>query len=202
MILGGQMREGGKNLLPLDDLVNIVAVDLNFSFQCCSTIVVRQVHGCPIGGFISSIYANIKCARDEYNFMRNLGAMRGRIYAIRQVDDLIFWAAYDRNSDQSKFFAKSCLKSVLTRNEVYTGGLELEEQDFQTLDESRTLHKFAGTLITVTQNREEGVRFDSQPLNKIGKASKKTVSNFILGLSRQLVWFRITSRKVSKLLPC
>lgn len=147
----------------LDDLINIVNIDLNFSFQCCSAEVVRQVHGCPIGGFLSSIYANIKCARDEFNFMKTLGPKRSLIYAIRQVDDLIFWAAFDKRSRQSKNFAKNCLKSIITYNKVYTGGLELEEQKFQALDNFRTIHKFAGTLITVTQGLGEGVRFDCQP---------------------------------------
>ena len=50
----------------LDDILNIVQLDLQFTFQVRGPHIVKQKHGCPIGGFLSCIYANVKCAKDEY----------------------------------------------------------------------------------------------------------------------------------------
>ena len=53
----------------LDDILNIVTLDLQFTYQIRGEHIFKQKHGCPIGGFLSCIYANIKCAKDEYDFL-------------------------------------------------------------------------------------------------------------------------------------
>lgn len=48
----------------------------------------------------------------------------------------------------------------------YTGGLELEQQPYQDLGNGVTLHKFAGTVISVIQSEGAPPSFTCQPLNK------------------------------------
>ena len=63
--------------------------------------ILKQKHGCPIGGFLSCIYANIKCAKDEYDFLNSLKVHKRRIYGIRQVDDLLLFIAFDNAPPES-----------------------------------------------------------------------------------------------------
>src|SRR3954454_13317728 len=60
--------------------------------------IFKQIRGCPIGGFLSAIYANVKCAYDEFYFIKRWKNDKHKIYGIRQVDDLIFWVAYNNKS--------------------------------------------------------------------------------------------------------
>ena len=77
-----------------DDLINIVTFDLNTSYQTRGKDVLHQTHGCPIGGFLSAIYANVKCAYDEFKFLREIKHLKKRVYGIRQMDDLILFISY------------------------------------------------------------------------------------------------------------
>ena len=77
-----------------EDILNVVELDLETVFLTCNGKTWRQKQGCPIGGFLSAAYANIKCMYDEYKFLRGLRNDARKIYAIRQMDDLITWIAY------------------------------------------------------------------------------------------------------------
>jgi hypothetical protein len=56
----------------LDDLILIVMYDLRNSYQSRGKDVFLQIYGCPIGGFLSAIYANVKCAYDEFLFLQRI----------------------------------------------------------------------------------------------------------------------------------
>ena len=92
------------------ELLEIVKVDLQSTFQKRGKTIVRQKHGCPIGGFLSPIYAVVKCAKDEYDFLNSLGKARTKIFGIRQVDDLFLMIAYRENDRKSLAVAKKLEK--------------------------------------------------------------------------------------------
>ena len=56
-----------------DEVMTVVDIDLKYTYQTRGSDIFLQKHGCPIGGYLSAIYANVKCAFDEFNFMKNLG---------------------------------------------------------------------------------------------------------------------------------
>jgi hypothetical protein len=153
--------------LTVDLLVMVVCIDLKYCYQRQADKIIKQKNGCPIGGFLSPIYANIKCARDEFDFMKSLGKEKRRVCGIRQVDDLFLCIAYDKKGrkNSSKNKAESWAKHITSKEGVYKGGLVLEEQEFETLEPNVTRHKFAGTVITVNQNGV-GIKFECKPLNK------------------------------------
>ena len=150
----------------IDDLVTIISIDLTYSYQSRGKDVFLQTHGCPIGGFLSAIYANVKCAYDEMKFFSDIGPFRDRIYGIRQMDDLILWIAYHRDSLISLTQAKALKERILKYDKTYKGGLELEEQGFNTIDNFTTEHNFAGTIITVRQPSDNTFHLTCKPLNK------------------------------------
>ena len=69
------------------------------------------------------------------------------ILAIRQVDDLIAWSAWDISSHPTLKIARELL-STLTSGDTYTGGLSLKIQTPITDDTHLTINKFAGSLTT------------------------------------------------------
>src|SRR5690606_12917397 len=89
-----------------EDIMKIVELDLDTVYLKCKGSVWKQKQGCPMGGFLSAMYANIKCFHDESIFIRNLKKQARRIYAIRQIDDLIMWVAYDNKDRSSKDWAE------------------------------------------------------------------------------------------------
>ena len=134
------------------DIINVVTLDLSTAYQTANSSIFRQTTGCPMGGYLSAIYANVKCAYDESLFIHNLGPTHNRIYGIRQMDDLLLWIAYNRTSYRSRIEAEKLKQTILTNNKLYKGGLELEEQERLEGRDGRPYNKFAGTQIrTATQ---------------------------------------------------
>lgn len=43
----------------VEDIIDIVKIDLKTAYQARGKDIFKQVHGCPIGGFLSAIYANV-----------------------------------------------------------------------------------------------------------------------------------------------
>ena len=149
-----------------DDILMIVTIDLSYSYQSRGKDIFLQTHGCPIGGFLSAIYANVKCAHDEFSFLTNIGPLRERVYGIRQMDDLFLCVAYKNSDLISKTQAFKLKKTILDFNSTYKGGLELEEQEFTIINNYTSEHNFAGTTITVTQNPQQSFSIACRPLNK------------------------------------
>ena len=138
----------------IDGLINIVTVDLANAYQCRGKDILNQIHGCPIGGFLSAIYANVKCAFDEHMFLNKIGTLRNRLFGIRQMDDLLLFIAYKDNDHLSLTEAHTLKKHVLAINVTYKGGLELEEQECVKANKYISVHKFSGNLITVIQAQD------------------------------------------------
>ena len=129
------------------DIMSIVNLDLDTAYQTKGQDIYIQKNGCPMGGLLSAIYANVKCAYDEVNFIHRIGMRHNKFFGVRQMDDLILWIAYTKGDNNSHNEALSLKNMILTPNQVYTGGLELEEQDYTRVSSTYTVHKFAGTVI-------------------------------------------------------
>jgi len=97
---------GGKELqkpvsLSLSRIKKIVALDLSTTYQTLGDKVFIQKKGCPIGGYLSAIYATAKCSFDENNFLKKIGNLSSRIFGNRCMDDLGIWIAYKKGHSKS-----------------------------------------------------------------------------------------------------
>ena len=103
------------------DILKIIDVDLNNTYQGRGKEIFIQTKGCPMGGLLSAIYANVKCAHDEARLIHNLGTYHKNVYGIRQMDDLILWIAYDQNKSQQIIEAHERKNNFPQSGLVYTG---------------------------------------------------------------------------------
>ena len=115
--------------------------------------------------------------------MKKWKLFKHRIFGIRQVDDLIFWVAYNRRKNYTKDQATDIILDMLEPGRTYRGGLELEEQTYIRLDKDTTQHEFAGTVITVVQKERRELEISCKPLNKnkdsIYQKGKQQIPRFI-----------------------
>ena len=143
-----------------EDILNVVKLDLETVFLTCNGKTWRQKQGCPIGGFLSAAYANIKCMYDEYKFLRGLRNDARKIYAIRQMDDLIMWIAYDERKKDTKRWAEGMKKRIM-KGGLYKGGLVLEEQKEEPEEKKK---KFCGVWI-IKEGEGVNTKFRITPRN-------------------------------------
>ena len=142
-----------------EEIMRIVDMDLSTSYMTCKGKVWKQKQGCPIGGFLSAAYANIKCIYDETRFIARLKGNARKITAIRQMDDLIMWISYDRDDKNSKRWAIE-MKNDIINGGLYKDGLILEEQKAE--DEQEKKRKFCGVWI---MQEAEPLRLKIKPRN-------------------------------------
>jgi hypothetical protein len=150
-----------RDIITMDfnDIIRVVDMDLKFTHSRVGNTILKQKKGCPIGGILSGSYANIYCAKNEYDFLEKLKQTTDsrRVQAIRQMDDLILWIAYDKDNTKSKKEAADILHKLFDPEsgvtEVYKGGLNLEMQPIKYNKEKQTFTlDFAGTRILGTTN--------------------------------------------------
>jgi hypothetical protein len=124
----GEDRSSEDNVvLPFELIMLAVEFDLAHNFCKIGDWLMEQVGGCPIGGLLSALYANIYCAHDERLFMEKWKHIIHLFYAIRQMDDLIMVMRWDGvNTGQLR-------ELVAMRDDVrkglYTGGPTTETED-------------------------------------------------------------------------
>eukprot|EP00808_Paulinella_micropora_P000709 g52394.t1 len=82
-----------------DDIINIVSLDFAHSHFTLGDAVFVQKDGCPIGGYLSSALAQMKCMCDEEVLIRTLlsTSFAKKIYGIRQIDDLLLLRIVDED---------------------------------------------------------------------------------------------------------
>ena len=140
---------------------------LEFTYSTVGQNILKQKQGCPIGGILSSFYANLYCAKQEYDYItKNSLDRKDRIYGIRQVDDLVMWVAFDRTRGSSQTEAEEILREMFDKetqeSSVYSHGLTIEEEGFELVDRNFQTD-FAGTVISGNTNAE---LFGCTTLNK------------------------------------
>ena len=140
--------------LSFDDIIRVVDMDLKFTHSKVGKTILKQKKGCPIGGILSGSYANIYCAKNEYDFLNEIGQtdINKRVQGIRQMDDLILWVSYNKKEEKTKEQAAQILNKLYNyetqETKVYTGGLNLEMQEIKYNKRRKTFKiDFAGTRI-------------------------------------------------------
>ena len=58
--------------ISFEDIKKVVKIDLKYTYSKIGETIMRQKIGCPIGGILSWSYANIYCAKNEYEFLETL----------------------------------------------------------------------------------------------------------------------------------
>jgi len=157
--------------LDFKDLRAVVMIDLAFTHSTVGKTILKQNQGCPIGGILSSFYANLVCARNEHSFLTKPDNDRkDRIYGIRQIDDLTLWIAYEHDNKESEQQANDLLGELLDQSTgtsaVYTHGLTLELEQHKETKQNGMIHfehDFAGTTISGDLNSKA---FECKTLNK------------------------------------
>jgi hypothetical protein len=139
----------------LDDIMKVVNIDLNYAYSEISNIIPHQIIGCPMGGQLSGLYANVYCAYDEHNFLSSdifKNTTPDILQGIRQMDDLVAWIAYSPNDKASikrahEISETICNKSTM-ESKVYTGGLILKPEPIKYYNTGNNfVHDFAGSKI-------------------------------------------------------
>jgi len=161
-------------------------MDLEFTQSKVGKTILKQKLGCPIGGMLSSFYANVFCGMRENQYIQSASLNRyKRIYGIRQIDDLVIWISYEQYNKESKKEAQALLAKVYhssygeAGSGVYNGGLTVKPEDFR-LRRLQFTHNFAGTIITGKLN---ATKFACTTLNKnwnmIKKKGRQKVHRFM-----------------------
>jgi hypothetical protein len=102
----------------------IVQFDLaNILFSLGAKIILQQLIGAPMGGFLSAFYAIITCAYYESKFHSSL-ISNSHIFTGRYMDDLISIHTIDSNSNQQRIRTYEQLELLI--HHCYDSSLELE----------------------------------------------------------------------------
>eukprot|EP00808_Paulinella_micropora_P016899 g70674.t1 len=156
-----------------DDITNIVFLDFSHSHFTLGDAVFVQKDGCPIGVYLSSPLAQIKCMCDEAVLIRTLlmSSLAKHFYDIRQIDNLLLLILADCDNELEMAAIQMILQAIRdsgtttespSQTHAYTGGLELEEAKLEPTND--TFMDFAGTSIRLYQNPAQG--FNIRPLFK------------------------------------
>eukprot|EP00808_Paulinella_micropora_P003324 g3234.t1 len=121
-----------------DDIINIVSLDFAHSHFTLGDAVFVQKDGCPIGRYLSSPLAQMKCMCDEAVLIRTLlkPSLTKHFYGIRQIDDLLLLILANWDNDLEMAEVQMILEAIRnsgttiespSQPHASTGGLELEE---------------------------------------------------------------------------
>ena len=141
--------------LTFKNLRDIFDLDLDHAFTTSQGHINYQRKGIPIGGYLSSFFANVVCSYHEYNYLQTL-PNQNIIFGIRQIDDLLVLIATKKGDASTKRRAQAMKKKMLAQNSVYLGGLELEEEKSKTSwisGQKYLTHEFAGTEISIRESQ-------------------------------------------------
>lgn len=140
--------------LPFKMLLNIVEFDLANVYFTVGDVVLKQSNGAPIGGFISSLYGNVVCAKAEYQWLTSLGADQRLFVAARCQDDTLAFVSYEPAIPESVAFAQR-VRSDILENRVYAGGLSVKEVS---IPEQRA--RFIGNEVVIGDSAAYSVAFN------------------------------------------
>jgi hypothetical protein len=128
-------------IFTLDDLFSIIEFDLENTYTSIGNQLFKQHKGCPMGGLLSSFYANTTCAYHENTYL-STNPLAPHMWGIRQMDDLTLFVAHTAGDPSIHANNASILWQV--KNHVYKGGLKAEIQEPEMDTDDKYIHKFAG----------------------------------------------------------
>jgi hypothetical protein len=112
-------------VLTVEEIMLGVEFDLAHNYCGVGMRVLEQLGGCPIGGLLSAVYADIYCAHDERNFCNKWQHLAHRFYGVRQVDDLLLVMRWDPDEESQQEIVQ--LRDD-ARGGLYTGGRNLRSR--------------------------------------------------------------------------
>jgi hypothetical protein len=115
-----------NRVLTFEEIMLGVEFDLAHNYCGVGMRVLEQLGGCPIGGLLSALYADIYCAHDERNFCKKWQHLAHRFYGVRQVDDLLLVMRWDPDEESQQEIVQ--LRDD-ARGGLYTGGPESEVEE-------------------------------------------------------------------------
>jgi len=122
-----------------EELKLLVRMDFANSYFQMGDLIISQIHGCPIGGFLSSPLARLYCIHDEAKLFRKLtnDNLQCNFFGVRQMDDLLLLIAINHADRKQKNKIRRYIRSFRHAQHtdappIYTGGLELEEEQLDT----------------------------------------------------------------------
>ena len=122
----GRDRTNSDNVtFTFEQILLAVEFDLAHNYCRVGDKILEQIEGCPIGGLLSALYANIYCAYDERIFMKRWEHVADHYYAIRQMDDMLMVIRWDPEDEKTQDEVLKMRKDV---GDLYTGGPETERE--------------------------------------------------------------------------
>jgi hypothetical protein len=117
----GTDRTREENIVvTFDMIIEAVEFDLAHNYCVVGDRILEQLKGCPIGGLLSAIYANIYCAHDEMVFAKRWKDQEHLYYAVRQMDDGLLAIRWDEGDEEQQSLALALREDA--RTHLYTGG--------------------------------------------------------------------------------
>lgn len=128
------------------DIKNIIDIDLTYSYASAGQTIYKQIIGCPMGGYLSGVYADLTCAYCEYTKLhKNIKHITFSGY--RQMDDLLYIQQQKKKTITKQ--TKARFNKIM--HNTYTGGLTLEKQNINHTNNIFSLD-FIGTKVTINNN--------------------------------------------------
>lgn len=150
LVRWGQSYETSKINLNFQQIIRIISYDLKHTYTTIGEKTYRQIVGAPMGGTLSSNYANICCAYDEHVFLENNPQLKPRILGLRQIDDALLLITYDITPESKKEAYEFVNGFSEDHNPIYKDGLKCKKQEVN-LDKAKETYnfKFIGTHIQI-----------------------------------------------------
>ena len=109
----------------ISNMIQIIEYDMNNVIFTLGNVILQQINGIPMGGFISAPEAQLVCIYSEVQFHSSLGSDSKYISGSRYMDDLTIFIAYNNQNISSM---TRVVKIINLLNHTYDEKLELEEQ--------------------------------------------------------------------------
>ena len=124
----GLRGRAGEKFVPLAVVLAVVKFDLRESVMRCGQHLLWQVHGIPMGSYLSAILAGLTVAVAEHRFYGRLPAeVASRVEGVRYADDgvvaIVEWRGVDSAETVFQRFVDECYPAPLQ--------LEVEQHDGQ-----------------------------------------------------------------------
>lgn len=130
----------------IQTIIDIIEYDMNNVIFTLGNVLLTQVNGIPMGGFISAPEAQLVCIYSEVQFHLSIGTDAYYISGSRYMDDLTTFIAYKSNNVSSM---QRVLRIIHELNyNTYDASLEMEAQEAQD-DGSFT---YLESLLKITNN--------------------------------------------------
>jgi len=103
-----------------EELKKVIALDFKYSYAMLGKVILKQKQGCPIGGLLSAIYANVVCAYQENSYLTSrTKTERKQIYGIRQMDDLLLFLTWnEKEGTTEENILQTCASFTTEENNV------------------------------------------------------------------------------------